>query len=156
MSEDKRPGHCMCNACICCYDACDFEDFVFCCSGACDCICIRQAGCLAIGHDPMGCGMVTDTSRNECCKVGLFCCELGIISPSTLCSCANQFLCFQYVGSLPFHEEYVNETVCACNGIQCCPVCGCCAAPPTAPIFKILRTSTTNGPKINEEAMERE
>lgn len=148
--ESKRPGHCMCNACICCYDACDFEDFVFFCAGSSDCLCIRQAGCCAIGYNPLGCGLVTNESRGEICKIALFCCECGIVNPSTLCSCAQQCLCCQEVASLPFHKDYVSAPVCAYYGIQCCPVCGCCAAPPVAPIFSILRNTRT------DEVMERE
>ena len=159
MAQEERPGHCMCNACICCYDACDFEDFVFCCVGGCDCICIRYAECCAIGHDSLGCGMVTDASRDECCKIALFCCALGIVNPTTFCSSARQCLCFQTVCSLPFHEDYINEPVCACYGIQCCPKCGCCAAPPVAPMFEKLRNSkapNNNNNNNNEPAMERE
>jgi hypothetical protein len=93
--------------------------------------------------------MVTNEARDEICKVGLVCCDLGIIKPSTLCSCAQQVLCFQSVASLPFHEDYISTPVCACYGIACLPECGCCAAPPVAPIFKKLRTS-------EGQAMERE
>ena len=150
MTEEKRPGHCMCDACICCYDACDCQDFVFCCAGSCDFVCIRHAGCCAAGYDCLGCGLVTSASRNEWCKIACFCCELGIVNPLTLCSYAEQCCCCQCVGSLPFHMDYVNAPVCATCGIQCCPKCGCCAAPPVAPIFKILRNSKTN------EEMERE
>ena len=151
MSEELRPGHCMINGCVCCYDACDFEDFVFCCAGSWDCICIRHATCLAIGYDSLGFGMVTNEAREECCKIGCLCCECGIIQPSTLCSYASQCLCCQSVGSLPFHTDYVNVPVCACYGIQCTPECGCCAAPPTAPIFKILSNAThTNEAMVRE------
>lgn len=144
-TEELRPGHCMIAGCLCCYDAWDCEDFVFCCAGAGDCLCIRYAGCLAVGYDCLGWGVVTNASRNEICKVALGCCELGLVTPMTLCSCASQLCCCQDVCSLPFHEDYVNTPVCAYLGIQCAPTCGCCAAPPVAPIFKIIRNRRTNG-----------
>jgi hypothetical protein len=154
INQELRPGHCMCTACICCFDACDCEDFVCCCSGACDCLCLRYGGCLAVGYHCLGFGVVTNESRNEICKVAIGCCELGIVTPSTLCSCANQTLCYQYVAAIPFHPDYVNVPVCACYGIQCLPACGCCGAPPVAPIFKILRNSRENGE--DNAVMERE
>ena len=104
MNPELRPCHCMCEACICCYDACDCQSCVCCCAGSCDCICIRQASCCAVGYDCLGCGIVTNASRNECCKIACILCELGIVNPYTLCSCANQFCCCQSVASLPYVE----------------------------------------------------
>jgi len=146
--------HYMCNACICCYDACDCEDFaVCCCVGSCDCICIRLAGCCAIGHESLGFDL-TNSSQNECCNVSCHCCEMSIVNPSAMCRCAQQILCWQSVASLPFHKDYVTAPICACCGIQCRPACACRGAPPVAPIFKILRSSKTD--KVTEQAMERE
>jgi hypothetical protein len=142
-NQEDRPGHCMCNGCICCYDAYDFEDFVFCCAGTCDCICIRQAVCCAIGYESLGFGIVTNEDRGECCKIGLLCCECGLIQPSTLCRGASQFLCCQQVASLPFDDDYVKDCVCGCYGIQCAPNCGCCMAPPVAKAFQLLRNTQT-------------
>jgi hypothetical protein len=145
MSEQEaRPGHCMESGFICCYNACDYEDFVCCAAGTCDCICIRQACCCAIGYDSLGCGLVTNEDRNECCKIGCLCCECGLIEPSTLCRAASQCWCFQSVASLPFHPDYVNDVVCGCCYIQCLPKCGCCAAPPVANAFTILKDTQSS------------
>jgi hypothetical protein len=140
-NDDKRPGHCMVSACICCYRACDFEDFVFLCAGGGDCLCIRYTSCLAIGYESLGCGMVTDEERGEICKIGCLCMQLGLITPQKCCGCASQFLCCQDVASFPFDDDYVKECVCASMFIACAPECGCCAAPPVANAFKIMRTT---------------
>ena len=137
--QERRPGHCMMDGTICCYTACDYEDFVCGCAGTCDCICIRQAVCCAIGYDSLGCGIVTNESRDECCKIGMLCCECGMIQPSTCCSYASQWWCCQSVASLPFHPDYVNDVVCGMCFLQCYPHRGCCVAPPVAKAFTILK-----------------
>lgn len=145
MSEqESRPGHCMVDGCICCYDACDFEDFVCCCAGSWDFLCLRHAACCAIGYDSLGCGIVTNESRDECCKLGCLCCECGIIQPSSCCSMASQCWCLQSVASLPFHPDYINEVVCGFCYVQCLPQFGCCVAPPVAPAFTILKNTQSS------------
>jgi hypothetical protein len=129
-ASQDRPCHCMSSGCCCCYQAWDFEDFVCCCNGTQDCLCIRQSCCLAAGAKDRGCGMTTDESKGECCKIGCFCCDCGIISPTALCANAGQVLCIQSVASLPCQADYVPECVCGYLFIQCAPRCGCCAAPP--------------------------
>ena len=136
-----RRGHCMTDSLICCYNACDYHDFVFGCVSTGDSFgCCRTASCCAVGYDSLGCGQVTNPQRKECIKFGCLCCECGIIQPTTVCfRCASQCGCCQSVASLPFHPDYVNHVVCGFCCVQCCPQFGYCVAPPVAPAFTILK-----------------
>lgn len=138
----SRPGHCMMHACICHYVACDFEDFVLLHVGSGDCLCLRSSVCCAIGASHKGCGMTTDASKGECCKIGCFCCDYGLVQPQVLCSSARQTLCLQCVASFPFEKEYVSDCVCGYFCIQCAPRCGCCVAPPPCEALKLIKTTT--------------
>jgi hypothetical protein len=103
-----------------------------------DCICIRRSFCLAPGRVPSrGAGCVTDRREgsDEICKVGLICCDYGLIKPGctnnrSLCSGTAKSCCFYSVYAFPFHEDIVPEPVCAYKGVQCAPRCACCAPPP--------------------------
>lgn len=134
---EDRPCHCMLNACFCVYTACDFEDCKIGCVSAGDCLCCRHNCCLAVGHDSVGCGMTTQ--EDECCKIGCFCCDIGLLCPARLCTHAEQVFCIQQVGALPFDKDYVPDCVCAYCGIICAPECGCCAAPPPCPALNKLK-----------------
>ena len=127
---ESRPGHCMFTGCICCYHACDFEDIVWCYVNKGDCLCLRHDFCMAVNIEPKRCGMTTDTTKGECCKISCFCCDCGLINPTVLCNGASQCLCFQNVSALPFDDDYLSDCVCAYYCIQCAPRCGCCVAPP--------------------------
>jgi hypothetical protein len=84
--------------------------------------------------------MTTDKDNDEICKIGLFCCDLGLISPTKLCAYGTACLCCYEAGSFPFDKEYVGEPVCAFCFIQVAPECGCCVRPPDCPVLeKIAR-----------------
>ena len=131
--------HCMYSGCICCYDACDFEHITCCCMTSQECLCIVSQGCLAVNAEPLGVGMVTDQSNKECCKIGLYCCALGLKTPTVLCSGASQVLCFQEVASLPFDHDYVDQPVCGYCCVQCMPDCGIAKSPPHCPALQKMR-----------------
>jgi hypothetical protein len=150
-SED-RPGHCMVDAWICCYTACDWEDFVCCCKCSGDCLCLRCGYCLAVGADSLVCGMTTNAKKGECCKIGLGICECGLVNPQVLCMYAEQCMCCQRVGALPFHDDYLPECVCAYYFIQCAPECGCCVKPPHCEALKLVKTAAP----VTASAMSRE
>jgi hypothetical protein len=138
-ANEDRPCHCMDNACICCYTACDFEDFVFGYKSSGDCLCLRSACCLAIGADSLGCGLTTDEDKGECCKLSCIIYEYALVDPQVLCSKAEQCLCFQNVASLPFQDDYLSECVCASCFIQCAPECGCCVKPPPCKALRLKK-----------------
>ena len=128
MGDSGDSGRCMYSGTCCYYTAIDCKHIECCCKGSGDCCCIRQAYCLSLNSKCLGCGCVTDKEQGECCKVACGCCNLGCIKPTKLCGCAQQTLCCYEVSSLPCSPYYVEECVCACCFIQCCPKCGCCAA----------------------------
>jgi hypothetical protein len=82
--------------------------------------------------------MTTKKEAGEICKIGCFCCDLGLIKPTKLCSYASKCFCCYDVGSFPFDKEYVGELVCASCFLQCAPECGCCEAPPESPAYEKL------------------
>eukprot|EP00934_Nitzschia_sp_Nitz4_P005801 Nitzschia sp. Nitz4//scaffold64_size103689//85163//86314//NITZ4_004447-RA/size103689-snap-gene-0.121-mRNA-1//1//CDS//3329556163//5791//frame0 len=143
---DRRSDklRCMCNACCCCYDACDFNNPILCCKGAGDCLCFRESCCIAVNTPHKGCGCTGDKNRGEFCKLGLFCYDCALVMPTKLCACANQCLCCYSVASLPCSPEYVPNFVCTicCPGLMISPRCGCCVAPPPCPALdKVLRNA---------------
>ena len=131
--------------------AATFDDLVFCYVGENDCLCLRSSCCLAVDAKTRGCGMVTDPKRDECCKIGCFCADIGLVKPQTLCSNASQLLCCYDVCSLPCTEDYVPECVCAYCFLQCTPECGCCVEGPPSPALVALKTKTTAAPPQAQE-----
>lgn len=154
-ADENRPCHCMDHACICCYTACDFEDFICCCKSSGECLCLHCGGCLAIGADSLGCGLTTDKDKNECCKLSCLICEFGLVQPRVLCNQAEQCLCYQRVASLPFQDDYLSECVCAYFFIQCAPECGCCVKPPPCKALQLKKDKGEDAP-LAASAMSRE
>jgi hypothetical protein len=83
----------ICDACICCIDGCDFENIVLGCKGKGQFCCIVEEACLAPGEDSLGVGCVTNADNNECCKLGLLCCAVGLKSPDTCVKSAGKDKC---------------------------------------------------------------
>lgn len=132
-------ARCVEDGCFCCYTSWDCDRWTCCVKGEMDCLCLRNGGCCAINARPRGCGLVTDPSRGEICKIGLFCCDLGLVYPTKLCGCALQCLFCMDVASLPCSPEYVRAPgVLGCCFVQCLPVCGCCHEPPSCPALDKL------------------
>lgn len=152
-------GKCMEDACLCCYDGCDCDKIMCCYLGAGDILCFRNSCCFAINAKPRGCGCTGDELRGEICKIGLFCCDLGIIYPTKLCGCASQCLCCYQVASFPCSKEYVPKPVCSYCFLQCCPRCACCAAPPDCPALDKIQkgdlTVVLVSPPAQQAPMER-
>jgi len=87
-----------------------------------------------------GCGCTGDEDRGECCKIGCFCCDFGLIWPTYCCGCAQQCCCCYSVANFPCSREFIPAPVCTlCPFCQICPRCGCCMAPPPCPAMdKVL------------------
>jgi hypothetical protein len=141
----NNKNRCLCHACIYGYTALDCNLHVLGYSRTTDCLCLRYNFCLAYNHIHYGLGITTNSNdRNEICKVGGICIELGCIAPKTICSGTQQVLCFQSVGSMPFHPDYVPHAVCANYGLSCYPSCDCCVAPPPCPAIHALSVQHHN------------
>lgn len=146
LSENDPRGRCVCVACLCCSGAVDCSQITCCVAHKCDCICLRQSCCLAIGAKHLGflcCSKADDrystTAKDECCKQGLCCYDLALICPPrVLCGHACKLLCCQVACALPCDAAYLGpEWSCACCGIHCCccpgTTCGCCVPPQRCP-----------------------
>ena len=114
------------NAFICGYTAIDLDNISCLCKGKSEVCCFVSESCLDINEGSLGCGITTNKDNKECCKIAIPCYSFGVKWPERLCSGASQFLCIKSAQALPFHEDYVNECVCAYGGVQCAPVCSCC------------------------------
>ena len=116
---------CLCLPGFCCaHSGFDCERTVVLCVDEEECLCIRSSWCCAAGVPDKGVGCVTE--EDECCKIGLYCCNWGLLVPKTICRGASQCLCCYSVKSFPCHEDYVKGCVCAIYGVQISPKCGIC------------------------------
>lgn len=89
---------------LCSYCALDFKDIKWGCRCSEECLCCVNEECLhADLDDNLGIGMVTE--EDEICKIGAFCCNMGLKMPTTLCNGACHFLVIKTAKSLPFDEE---------------------------------------------------
>lgn len=126
-------NHCLFSGCICCYQAVNLDKIALCCQANNECLCLVSQGCLAVNAEPFGIGLVTDKGNKEICKIGLYCCTLGIKIPQVLCAGASQCLCCEDVQSFPFHGDFVDKPVLAYLCIQCLPEFGIAKPPPSCP-----------------------
>ena len=159
----------LCNACICCYQGCDFDNIgtafltlqyyplplnlqslsslflflitVLCCKGSSECLCCAQDACCAIGEDSLGVGMVTNILNKEICALGLFCCRCAIKKPEVLCAGVAQTCCMVQGQSLPFDDTFVGKPVCALYCLSCLPEFGCCKPAPYSSKLESLSAS---------------
>jgi hypothetical protein len=97
--------------------------------------------------------MTTDEEAGECCKIGCYCYEVGLITPHALCAGVNQCLCCYQVRSIPPEDHYMKDCVFARYFLQCAPTCGCCVKQPDCPALEDLRKGVFRYPK--PEAMDR-
>lgn len=156
MSEDDNTkGRCMIDGCCCLYDAIDCNTIELGVRSANDCICIRSSCCLSFSAKSLGVGLTTEEGpdSDEICKIALYCCDLGIIKPSTCCSGAESILCYYRVCSFPLNKDYIDECVCSFCFLQCAPTCGCCEAPPECPA--LAKTVTEAVPIVAATEMDR-
>jgi hypothetical protein len=148
---------CVCQGCCCYYNACDFnmKNFDLCCRYESAYCCISNDCCLSFTADKLGCGLTGDKDKNpdEYCKIGCVCCDLGLVKPVACCKGAFASLCYYEVASCPLSEEHLNECVCACCFVQCCPTCGVCVAPPPCPALDKLRAN--NNDEVEALTMDR-
>jgi hypothetical protein len=98
----------VCGACLCGYNAIDFDlnNMICLYKGASECLCLTNERCLALDEEPLGLGMVTNSANKELCKIGLFCCTCGIKQIEVFCAGAEQFLCFSAAQALPFKADW--------------------------------------------------
>mmetsp|Transcript_7551 Transcript_7551/g.7139 ORF Transcript_7551/g.7139 Transcript_7551/m.7139 type:complete len:132 (+) Transcript_7551:71-466(+) len=99
------------NAAVCWYNSIDPDDIKIGVKESTECLCLTSDCCLALKTNPYDVGMVTQS--DEICKVGAYCCTLGLKKPKVLCSGAGHCLCFKEVASLPFDSAFVGEPLCA-------------------------------------------
>lgn len=107
-------------------------------------LCLKSSCCLAPGAASRGCCLVTE--EDECCKIGCIICDYGLIMPKGCCTGASQCLCVRQVASCPFHEDYIDECVCAVCCISCAPECGCCTAPPHCKALDEMKAGGIDAP----------
>eukprot|EP00535_Pseudo-nitzschia_heimii_P008759 CAMPEP_0197182862 /NCGR_PEP_ID=MMETSP1423-20130617/6987_1 /TAXON_ID=476441 /ORGANISM="Pseudo-nitzschia heimii, Strain UNC1101" /LENGTH=164 /DNA_ID=CAMNT_0042633361 /DNA_START=98 /DNA_END=592 /DNA_ORIENTATION=- len=153
---DDNNGKCMVDACFCCYDGIDCKDIELGCRHEHECICLKQGLCISASAEPLGCGLTTDKEEDssEICKIGLFCCDMALVKPSTCCAGAETLCCLYSVCSFPFDEEFLNKLVCSFCGLACAPTCGCCVAPPDCPAIEKIRKREAE-PIVAAEPMDR-
>lgn len=113
----------MCEACICCYSGCDFEDITIGCEGEGQELCLIGRSCCMAGKNPYEVGL-NKTSDNGICMISLYCCELGLKVPTTCCESQAKCLCMRQAAAFPFTGP-VPAPVCACCAFQCAPNSGC-------------------------------
>jgi len=109
---------CIFYACFVCYGACDLGDIALGYYHHRDFLCIRSGCCLALGVDDRGVGMVTKEGKGEICKIGLYCCDLGLVKPKVLCAGFSKCLCCIDVCALPPVPGYMDDMTCAMWFIQ--------------------------------------
>jgi len=137
----------------CCYDAIDCSDITWGCHNSTECLCVRGAGCLALGVEPRQVGLTTGsgTSDGELCKFGLYCCDIGLVTPQVLCAQYRKCLCLQSVASCPISSSnaYMNRYACAAYGLGCAPTCGCCVKAPDCPAMEIIERGGSVNPVMS-------
>lgn len=145
MAENAKNDKYMFHGCCCYYNACEcnMKNFDVCCRYEQAFCCISNDCCLSVTAETLGCGLTGDKDKNpdEYCKIGCVCCDLGLVKPVACCNGAFASLCYYEVLSFPLSEEHLNECVCACCFVQCCPTCGVCVAPPPCPALEKLRAN---------------
>ena len=67
------------SACICCYNACDFDNILILCKGGGTCICCEEKMCLAAGEPQFPIGVIKEDGFIF--KFGLPCCTMGLKMP---------------------------------------------------------------------------
>ena len=124
---------CMCNAILCSYVGftsnfgCRFQE---------ECLCFRRRCCLDPDAQPLTCGISTveevhrPNQPDLICTLGCKCYEVSLIYPRTCYGAGQHALCMKSGAAVPFHEDYLQEPVCAYYCISCAPKCGCAEAPP--------------------------
>uniref|UniRef100_A0A7S3DUT9 Uncharacterized protein n=1 Tax=Entomoneis paludosa TaxID=265537 RepID=A0A7S3DUT9_9STRA len=147
----------ICSACCCFYTACDFDDVSLLCHHSSDCLCIRSSSCCAMGVEPRGVGCTADKSKDECCMIGLYCCDCGIVTPKVLCASYRKCLCLQGAAACPGSPAYMDDFVCALYCLACAPQCGCCVTAPECPAIDMVKAGQSVDPKAvsSEPKMDR-
>lgn len=112
-----------------------------------ECLCIRRTYCFEPcgcnnGTQPRGIGLVTEPEQGEFCKIGAYCCDYALVKPRVLIGCASHSLCVKEVGSFPFHEDYVDEPLCALYCVSCVPECDIAAEPPRSAALDRMQTAS--------------
>ena len=85
-------------------------------------LCLDHSCCLKLGADPIWCAL--SGNDKQCCRIGLGCCGLGLVWPSTICKNQGQVCCI--VSSCAFPNDEEIPATCAVLGLACLPYCGCC------------------------------
>lgn len=131
----------MVTGCVCVWCGCDLDRIMLCSKLQTEFLCFTHEHCLAANHDQLGIGLVT--ASDEICKLGCFCCTIGLKKPVVLFKGAGQTWCVTAAMSFPWHKDYVEEPVCAVCGFQCLPDLGCGKSyPVSTALLNIQQVST--------------
>mmetsp|Transcript_4406 Transcript_4406/g.5784 ORF Transcript_4406/g.5784 Transcript_4406/m.5784 type:complete len:154 (+) Transcript_4406:91-552(+) len=141
---------CVIQSCFCCYDAFDLNDIAVGCYHHRDFLCIRFSLCLALGVDSRGVGVVTESNKGEICKIGLYCCDLGLVKPKVLTAGFSKCLCCIDVCAIPQVPGYMDGLTFAMCCVQCYPTFEILASPPPCPAMNEFKSGGTPDPAIAE------
>jgi hypothetical protein len=108
---------------ICCFQTWNFSEWTILCHENAECLCcVREACCALDGEkslaNPLPIGLVT--ADDLICKLGLFCCTLGLKMPSVCCLGEGKCLCCRNGCAFPQAEPVPNFT-CAIYGLRILP-----------------------------------
>jgi len=107
---------------FCCVGSYLYFDDCIGCSGKSELCCIEQAWCIKCETECLAIGCCHND--DACCAIGLGCCEIACIPPTTCCKVQKQLCCIVTQGAFPCDDEV--PVACAVCGLACLPGCGCC------------------------------
>ena len=106
---------------LCCYSCGLAATFKNCFGVASEttCCCFEHSCCIKPGNECLWCGCGEGK-----CQLGLGCCALALVWPSSCCKCSHQLCCLIEHCAFPCGDEM--PCVLAFCGLACLPRCGCC------------------------------
>ena len=130
--------NCMFDGFLCAHLSMNLNYWRCCCVSSCECLCIRHTACCLRGAPYKDVGLTTNNSAGEYCRLSFPCCDCAVVPPRLMCARASQCFCLYNAGSLPLHDDYVAEPVCAYYFLSCWPRLGFCATPPRSKALEKL------------------
>lgn len=92
------------------------------CSGAVECLCIKEELCCTPSTPVMPC--IIGAAEGFICKIGAPCCSCGVKVP-TICAKGNS-KCFCLTNQLALPPDADTPLMIAVYGLMCFPIQGCC------------------------------
>lgn len=138
------------NTCVymglgCCYTGFDTDNIMLLAKADAEITCLTSETCLAANHDHLGIGILPPShhTKDECCKIGLFCVTFGCKQPKLCCQGVAQVLCVTQVLSLPMNASYIAAPIGAICCFQFAPKNGCLASAPFCPAMTDIKNVCT-------------